>query len=105
MAVIIDADDARSIKALEFAADAGQWLHCRTRDGAKAYGIRSSRNPNHVYLVTSETCTCSYAAFHGGAKFKHVMGAPPHAEVPRAPPGAWVRARGRQGEGQVSRRN
>ena len=50
--------DPRGAKAVAIAADAGQWLKCRTRDGRKAYGIRSSRNSNEVYFVTRHSCTC-----------------------------------------------
>jgi len=50
--------DPRGPKAVAIATDAGQWLKCRTRDGRKAYGIRSSRNSDEVYFVTRTSCTC-----------------------------------------------
>jgi hypothetical protein len=50
--------DPRGPKAVAIATDAGQWLKCRTRDGRKAYGIRSSADSNQVYFVTRTSCTC-----------------------------------------------
>jgi hypothetical protein len=35
MTITISAEDPRSIRALEIAAEAGQWIKCRTRDGGK----------------------------------------------------------------------
>ena len=48
MNVTISADDSRSIRAVEIAAGARQWLKCRLADGAKAYGVpsRSAATPN-----------------------------------------------------------
>jgi|SRR5215471_7447453 len=62
--VLISENDPRGAKAVAIATDAGQWLKCRTRDGRKAYGIRSSRNANHVYFVTRTSCTCFDARRH-----------------------------------------
>src|SRR5215831_19929200 len=50
--------DPRGAKAVSIAADAGQWLKCRTADGRKYYGIRSSANADEVYFVTRTSCTC-----------------------------------------------
>jgi hypothetical protein len=55
---MISETDPRGAKAVAIATDAGQWLKCRTRDGRKAYGIRSSRNSDEVYFVTRTSCTC-----------------------------------------------
>jgi hypothetical protein len=46
------------------ADQAGQWLKCRTHEGRKAYGIRSSRDPHHVYFVTQASCDCFDAQRH-----------------------------------------
>ena len=37
MTITIDTNDSRSRKALEIAAEAGQWAKCRARDGRKLY--------------------------------------------------------------------
>src|SRR5262249_49028630 len=58
MTIPISAHDPRTIKALEIAASAGQWLKCRTAYGRKAYGIRSRRDADHIYLVTRSRCDC-----------------------------------------------
>ena len=58
MTITISSQDPRSIKAVEIAADAGQWLKCRTRDGRKLYGVRSQANPSVCYLVDCQSCTC-----------------------------------------------
>jgi hypothetical protein len=55
----ISDQDPRSIKAVEIAAGAGQWLKCRTSDGWKAYGIPSQCLPGRYYLVDVERCTCA----------------------------------------------
>jgi hypothetical protein len=58
MHITIDSSDSRSIKAIGIASQAGQWLRCRSKDGRKAFGIRSSRDANYVYFVTQTSCTC-----------------------------------------------
>jgi len=55
---MIDTADTRFAKAIALADQAGQWLKCRTAAGHKAYGIRSSRDANHVYFVTQTSCDC-----------------------------------------------
>ena len=56
--VTINADDPRTIKAIEIAADAGQWLPCRTADGADAYRVPSQGRRDCFYVVTESTCNC-----------------------------------------------
>src|SRR5205823_4002704 len=63
-----------SIRAVELAAAAGQWLRCRTRDGQQAFGIPSHCQHSRFYLVTSSTCDCEDAQRHGMAGLcKHVL--------------------------------
>ncbi len=50
--------DSRTVKAFEIAADAGQWLRWRTRDGRKFFAIPSQANPHRYYFVTRDACTC-----------------------------------------------
>lgn len=50
--------DPRGVKAVLIAADAGQWLKCRTANGAKYYGIRSSDDADVIYFVTRTSCSC-----------------------------------------------
>jgi hypothetical protein len=58
MSITINADDLRTIRALEIAAEADQWLTCHTDDGAPAYRIRSQSHPDRTYLVTASLCDC-----------------------------------------------
>ena len=74
----ISATDPRGPKAVAMATNAGQWLKCRTRDGRKAYGIRSSQDDNVVYLVTRTSCTCYDARRH---TCKHELAVQLHCEL------------------------
>jgi hypothetical protein len=70
--------DPRGPKAVALATDAGQWLHCRDNYGRKIYGIRSSRDANHVYFVTRTSCTCYDARRH---ECKHMLAVRLHCEL------------------------
>jgi len=50
--------DPRGAKAVAIAADSGQWLKIRARNGAKYFGIRSSANADEIYFVTRTSCSC-----------------------------------------------
>ena len=76
--VLLPATDPRGAKAVAIATDAGQWLKCRTRDGAKYYGIRSSRDANIVYFTTRRTCTCFDSRRH---VCKHQLAVRLHCEL------------------------
>jgi hypothetical protein len=78
MNISISATDPRGPKAVVIATDAGQWLKCRTRDGRKAYGIRSSRDANVVYFTTRTSCTCPDARRHD---CKHMLAVRLHCEL------------------------
>ncbi len=52
MTITISSEDPRSIRAIEIAAEAGQWLRCRTGDGEVVFGIQSSKRDGRYYLVT-----------------------------------------------------
>jgi len=70
--------DPRGTKAVSIAADAAQWLKCRTRDGRKAYGIPASA-PGRYYLVTRYTCDCKDAEF--SHECKHMLAVRLHCEL------------------------
>jgi hypothetical protein len=59
MAFTINADDPRTIRALEIAADADKWLKYRDSDGQEAYGVPSQAEVGRRYLVTSSSCDCA----------------------------------------------
>ncbi len=79
--IFVPETDSRGSKAVAIAADAGQWLKCRTSDGRKAYGIRSNADSNHCYLVTRTTCTCQDFLYGRGRDCKHVLAVQLHVEL------------------------
>jgi hypothetical protein len=93
--VTISAEDPRSIKAIEIAAGASQWLKCRVADGRKAFGVPSQCKPGRYYLVDGQTCTCEdfkrnglsterrgEEGYHGPCK--HVLAVRLHCELVKA---------------------
>jgi hypothetical protein len=54
----ISADDPRTIRAIEIAAEADQWLRLRTDDGHAAFGVPSQAHVDQYYVVTRATCDC-----------------------------------------------
>ena len=86
MAVItitISDTDPRSIKAVEIAAGAGQWLKCRLADGQKAYGIPSQRTPGHYHVADCRSCSCPDYQRRRDA-CKHVLAVRLHCTLARA---------------------
>ncbi len=76
--------DKRAVKAFAIAADAGQWLRCRTRDGRKFYGIPSQADPNRLYFTTRDACTCPDAARTPALMCKHQLAVRLHCAAVRA---------------------
>ena len=58
MSFTISADDPRSIRALEIAAEADQWLKGHNRQGEEVFGVPSQSDPGHYYIVTCSSCDC-----------------------------------------------
>ena len=58
MSFTISADDPRTIKAIEIAADAEHWLTGRNSDGVQVFGVPSQSGSGHYYTVTLTTCDC-----------------------------------------------
>ena len=58
MSVTINADDLRTIRAVEIAAAADEWRTYRTDDGELAYLVPSQCDPRRSYVVTAEHCDC-----------------------------------------------
>jgi hypothetical protein len=58
MSITISADDPRTIRAIEIAAEADRWLVYRDADGHEAYGVPSQSSPARRYLVTPSSCDC-----------------------------------------------
>src|SRR5258708_28796074 len=94
-AVTISSDDPRSIKAIEIAAGAGQWLRCQTADGQKAFGVSSQCQAGRYYLVTCSNCDCTDFRRNGlsGLRLghagehrpcKHILAVRLHCELAKA---------------------
>lgn len=73
MQIVIDTKDQRSLRAIEIAAGASQWLKIRRRDGAKFFGVPSQTTPNVYYLVSMISCTCPDAKRSPGLACKHQL--------------------------------
>ena len=58
MTITISSEDPRSLKAVEIAAEAGQWAKCKTRDGRKLYAVPSQHDASVRYLADLNGCTC-----------------------------------------------
>jgi hypothetical protein len=81
--VTINADDPRTIRAVELAAEADYWLKGRNRRGEDVYAIPSQSTDDRYYVVTESSCDC--ASFrNGAAPCKHVLAVRLHAELARA---------------------
>ena len=59
MSITISADDPRTIRAIEIAAEADQWLMYRNGDGQQMYGVPSQSEPRRYYVVTTQSCDCA----------------------------------------------
>jgi hypothetical protein len=108
--VTINADDPRTIKAIELAAEADQWLTGRNALGEDIFGVPSQSDPGRYYIVTLTSCDCPdfqhnetqhAPARLGGAAdnraCKHVLAVRLHIELVRAQrhlPQSSTRSRG-----------
>lgn len=82
--VTISAEDPRSIKAIEIAAAASQWLKCHGADGSKRYGVPSQTAAGRYYLVDLTSCTCPDAQRHPSQRCKHQLAVRLHCELAKA---------------------
>lgn len=91
MTITIDADDPRTIRAIEIASEAQHWLTGRNAAGQDVYGIPSQADPGHYYIVTTASCDCpdfrnseSAAAGRDRRACKHMLAVRLHRELVRA---------------------
>jgi SWIM zinc finger len=86
--ITISADDPRSIRAIELAADAAHWRRWRTPEGLEAFGIPSQSRRDRSYVVTATTCNCAdfLRAVESGEPrpCKHVLAVRLYLELVRA---------------------
>ncbi len=77
------ATDPRAFRADSILASSGQWIRVRSKDGRPlAFGVPSTRDPSHVYLVTPRACTCPDAA--RGHRCKHSIAVAAYVQRRRA---------------------
>jgi SWIM zinc finger len=83
MTVTISETDPRSIKAIEIAAGAAQWLKCRLADGHKAYGVPSQQTPGQYHVADCRACSCpDFRRRHDACK--HVLAVRLHCALARS---------------------
>ncbi len=58
MVVTLDSDNPRLLRGVALAAQATQWLRIRLADGRTGYGMPSTADPNHYWLVSTDSCSC-----------------------------------------------
>jgi hypothetical protein len=94
MSVTINADDPRTIRAIEIAAEADRWLSYRDADGQEAYRVPSQGEAGRYYLVTPWSCDCADFQKNGQPDTldaagepracKHILAVRLHRELVRA---------------------
>ena len=89
MTFTISADDPRTIRAIEIAAEADYWLSGHTRDGEAVFGVPSQCDPGRYYIVTRSSCDCPdfvHRALETGGEHacKHMLAVQLHRELVRA---------------------
>ena len=80
MPVTISADDLRTIRAIEIAARAADWLRCSD----DAFRVPSQTQPGRYYLVTNTSCDCPGFQQNEDGACKHVIAVRLHGELVRA---------------------
>jgi hypothetical protein len=58
VSITINADDPRTIRAIELAAEADLWLKGRNRAGDDVYAVPSQSEQDRYYIVTRSSCDC-----------------------------------------------
>ena len=89
MTFTISADDPRTIRAIEIAAEAERWLVGRNAAGEEIFGVPSQCEAGRYYVVTRNTCDC--ADFRNRSEAgttdhvcKHILAVRLHTELARA---------------------
>jgi hypothetical protein len=96
VSITINADDPRTIRAIELAAEADLWLKGRNRAGEDVYAVPSQTERDRYYIVTRSSCDCPdfrrtdpQSMQPGGPTVeqracKHVLAVRLHSELVRA---------------------
>ena len=84
MTFTISADDPRTIRAIELAADADYWLKGRNEAGEDVYGVPSQSEPGRYYIVTQARCDCPDATRAEQPACKHMLAVRLYRELVKA---------------------
>lgn len=88
MGFTINADDPRTIRAVELAAEARFWLSGCNPAGEDVYGVPSQSEAGRYYIVTRATCDCpdfqNQDASAGPRLCKHLLAVRLYTELVRA---------------------
>ena len=94
MSVTINADDPRTIRAIEIAAEADRWLQGHNAEGEEIYGVPSQSERGRYYIVTLDSCDCpAFLRAHAASgeedaseprPCKHILAVRLHTELVRA---------------------
>jgi hypothetical protein len=82
--VTISADDPRTIRAIELAAEADYWLKGRNPDGVDVYGVPSQTDSRRYYIVTAASCDCPDFARAEHPACKHMLAVQLYRELVKA---------------------
>jgi uncharacterized Zn finger protein len=85
VSITISADDPRSIRAIEIAANASHWRVTRDAEGRQLFRIPSQSQSGVLYLVTESSCTCTdFLKADGDHACKHILAVRLYCELVRA---------------------
>jgi hypothetical protein len=88
--ITISADDPRTIRAIEIAAEADRWQSCRTARGEQGYKVPSQSQAGLCYVVTTNSCECpdfrrnELAPADDDRACKHMLAVRLHSELVKA---------------------
>ena len=83
--MMLDTTDQRTARALVIAADAGQWIKVRSKDGHPlAFGVPSQTVAGRYYMVTTNSCQCQDFRRRAGRACKHINAVAVYVALVRA---------------------
>jgi hypothetical protein len=83
MTFTISAEDPRTIRAIEIAAEAEYWLRGRNQAGEDVFGVPSQTEPGRYYIVSGARCECEDFKQHPDSACKHMLAVRLHTELAR----------------------
>jgi len=73
MTITLDTNNPRSLRGVALAAQAASWIRIRLADGRTGYGMPSTADPLHYWLVNDTSCSCPDHAYGNGRACKHIL--------------------------------